>query len=151
MENRIQVDILTAMKSKDENKLRTLRGVKTAIMEYKTFPNFKGDRDSNLPDADVIKLMQKMAKERRDVAKVYADNGRTEMAEKENTEASIIEAYLPQSLTIAEVEELVKVSISELGATSMKDMGRVVKDVVAKSDGRTDGKTVSSIVKNLLS
>jgi uncharacterized protein YqeY len=151
MENRIQVDILTAMKSKDENKLRTLRGVKTAIMEYKTSPNFKGDRDSNLPDADVIKLMQKMAKERRDVAKVYADNGRTEMAEKENTEASIIEAYLPQSLTIAEVEELVKVSISELGATSMKDMGRVVKDVVAKSDGRTDGKTVSSIVKNLLS
>jgi uncharacterized protein YqeY len=120
-------------------------------MEYKTSPNFKGDRDSNLPDADVIKLMQKMAKERRDVTKVYADNGRTEMAEKENTEASIIEAYLPQSLTIAEVEELVKVSISELGATSMKDMGRVVKDVVAKSDGRTDGKTVSSIVKNLLS
>ena len=151
MENRIQVDILAAMKSKDENKLRTLRGVKTAIMEYKTSPNFKGDRDSNLPDADVIKLMQKMAKERRDVAKVYADNGRTEMAEKENMEASIIEAYLPQSLTIAEVEKLVKASISELGATSMKDMGKVVKDVVAKSDGRTDGKTVSTIVKNLLS
>lgn len=150
MENRIQTDIRLAMKAKDDVVLTTLRGVKTAIMQYKTSSNFKGDRDSNLPDSEVIKIMQKLAKERRETAEVYKNAGREELANKELAEADVIEKYLPKAMTEAEVEELVKVAITEVGATSMKEMGLVIKNVSAKANGRTDGKTISSIVKRLL-
>lgn len=151
MENRIQTDIMAAMKAKDEVALTTLRGIKTAIMQYKTSSNFKGDRDSNLSDSEVIKIMQKLAKERRETAEVYKNAGRTELAEKELAEADIIDKYLPQAMTEAEVEDLVRVAIAEVGATSMKEMGLVIKNVNAKANGRTDGKTISTIVKRLLS
>ena len=151
MENRIQTDIMAAMKAKDDVALTTLRGVKTAIMQYKTSSNFKGDRDSNLPDAEVIKIMQKLAKERRETADVYKNAGRTELAEKELAEANIIDNYLPKAMTESEVEEMVKTVIAEVGATSMKEMGLVIKNVNAKANGRTDGKTISTIVKRLLS
>lgn len=150
MENRIQTDIRLAMKAKDDVVLTTLRDVKTAIMQYKTSSNFKGDRDSNLPDSEVIKIMQKLAKERRETAEVYKNAGREELANKELAEADVIEKYLPKAMTEAEVEELVKVAITEIGATSMKEMGLVIKNVSAKANGRTDGKTISSIVKRLL-
>lgn len=150
MENRIQTDIRLAMKAKDDVVLTTLRGVKTAIMQYKTSSNFKGDRGSNLPDSEVIKIMQKLAKERRETAEVYKNAGREEFANKELAEADVIEKYLPKAMTEAEVEELVKVAITEIGATSMKEMGLVIKNVSAKANGRTDGKTISSIVKRLL-
>ena len=150
MENRIQTDIMAAMKAKDEVALTTLRGVKTAIMQYKTSSNFKGDRDTNLPDAEVIKIMQKLAKERRETAEVYKNAGRMELAEKELAEANIIDAYLPKAMTEAEVEDLVRSAIAEIGATSMKEMGLVIKSVNAKANGRTDGKTISTIVKRLL-
>ena len=150
MENRIQTDIMLAMKAKDDVVLTTLRGVKTAIMQYKTSSNFKGDRDSYLPDSEVIKIMQKLAKERRETAEVYKNAGREELANKELAEADVIEKYLPKAMTEAEVEELVKVAITEVGAISMKEMGLVIKNVNAKANGRTDGKTISSIVKRLL-
>lgn len=151
MEKKIQNDIMSAMKSKDEITLKTLRGVKTAIMQYKTSSTFKGDRDALLPDGEVIKIMQKLAKERKETAEVYKNAGRTELSEQELAEANIIEKYLPQAMSENEVEELVKASIVELGATSMKEMGLVIKDVNAKANGRTDGKTISTIVKRLLS
>jgi uncharacterized protein YqeY len=151
MENRIQTDIMAAMKAKDEVALTTLRGIKTAIMQYKTSSNFKGDRDSNLSDSEVIKIMQKLAKERRETADVYKNAGRTELAEKELAEANIIDNYLPKAMTESEVEEMVKTVIAEVGATSMKEMGLVIKNVNAKANGRTDGKTISTIVKRLLS
>lgn len=151
MENRIQTDIMAAMKAKDEVALTTLRGIKTAIMQYKTSSNFKGDRDSNLSDSEVIKIMQKLAKERRETADVYKNAGRTELAEKELAEANIIDNYLPKAMTESEVEEMVKTVIAEAGATSMKEMGLVIKNVNAKANGRTDGKTISTIVKRLLS
>ena len=150
MENRIQTDIMAAMKAKDEVALTTLRGIKTAIMQYKTSSNFKGDRDSNLPDAEVIKIMQKLAKERRETAEVYKNAGRMELADKELAEANIIDAYLPKAMTEAEVEDLVRIAIAEVGATSMKEMGLVIKSVNAKANGRTDGKTISTIVKRFL-
>ena len=151
MEKKIQSDIMNAMKSKDEITLKTLRGVKTAIMQYKTSSTFKGDRDALLPDGEVIKIMQKLAKERKETAEVYKNAGRIELAEQEMAEANIIEQYLPQAMSESEVEELVKASIAELGATSMKEMGLVIKDVNSKANGRTDGKTISTIVKHLLS
>lgn len=150
LEKTIQADIVSAMKEKNEDKLRTLRGVKTAIMEFKTSSTFKGNRDADLPDADLIKLMQKMAKERRDIAKVYSDNGRIEMAEKENIEASIIEVYLPQPLSEDEIKTIVIEAMEAVGATSMKDMGKVIAYVNTKASGRADGKTISTIVKSLL-
>ena len=151
MENRIQTDIMAAMKAKDEVALTTLRGIKTAIMQYKTSSNFKGDRDSNLPDSEVIKIMQKLAKERKETAEVYKTAGRTELAEKKLAEANIIDSYLPKAMTESEVEEMVKSVIAEMGATSIKEMGLVIKNVNAKANGRTDGKTISTIVKRLLS
>ena len=151
LEKTIQVDIMSAMKAKDEIRLTTLRGIKTAIMQYKTSSNFKGDRDAELSDTDLIKLMQKMAKERRDTAKVYSDAGRTELADKENAEAEVIESYLPQPLSEDEVKTLVMEAMEAVGATSMKDMGKVIAHVNSKAAGRADGKTISTLVKSLLS
>ena len=151
MEELIQRDIMSAMKEKNETKLTALRAVKTAIMQTKTSSTFKGDRESVLPDADVVKLMQKMVKEREEVAEIYTKNGRSELAEKEINEANIIKSYLPQPLTIEEVEALVTDAIKETGASSMKDMGKVISVVNAKANGRTDGKTISTIVKKILS
>ena len=151
MENRLQKDIATAMKAKDEVTLMALRGVKTAIMQYKTSPNFKGNRDENLSDTDIIKIMQKMVKERKETADVYKNAGRLELANKELSEANVIEGYLPKQLTENEVEVMVREAISEVNATSIKDMGKVITSVNSKANGRTDGKTISTIVKRILS
>ena len=150
MENRLQKDIATAMKAKDEVTLMALRGVKTAIMQYKTSSNFKGNRDENLPDGDVIKIMQKMVKERKETADVYKNAGRLELANKELSEANVIESYLPKQLTEDEVENMVKEAIAEVNATSIRDMGKVISTVNSKANGRTDGKTISNIVKRIL-
>ena len=150
MENRLQKDIATAMKAKDEVTLMVLRGVKTAIMQYKTSSNFKGNRDENLPDGDVIKIMQKMVKERKETADVYKNAGRLELANKELSEANVIESYLPKQLTEDEVENMVKEAITEVNATSIRDMGKVISTVNSKANGRTDGKTISNIVKRIL-
>ena len=151
MENRLQKDIATAMKAKDEVTLMALRGVKTAIMQYKTSPNFKGNRDENLSDTDIIKIMQKMVKERKETADVYKNAGRLELANKELSEANVIEGYLPKQLTENEVEVMVREAIAEVNATSIKDMGKVITSVNSKANGRTDGKTISTIVKRILS
>lgn len=151
LEKTIQTDLMSAMKLKDENKLRSLRAVKTTITNYKSSASFTGNKDEALDDATVIKLMQKMVKERRDTAVVYTEAGRTELAEKEVVEADIIEAYLPKALTEAEVEILVKEAMETVNATSMKDMGKVIAQVNKVAAGRTDGKTISTIVKKLLS
>lgn len=150
MENRIQKDIANAMKAKDETTLMVLRDVKTAIMQYKTSSNFKGNRDENLSDNDIIKIMQKMVKERKETADVYKNAGRLELANKELSEANIIEGYLPKRLTENEVEVMVREAITEVNATSIKDMGKVIASVNSKANGRTDGKTISAIVKQIL-
>jgi uncharacterized protein YqeY len=151
MEERIQRDIMVAMKEKNDVKLASLRAVKTAIMQTKTSPSFKGDRDSVLPDSDVLKIMQKLVKEREDAAKIYADANRPELAEKEMTEANIIKTYLPKQLSIDEVTVIVKEVIAEVGASTMKDMGKVIGLVNQRVNGQSDGKTISGVVKTLLS
>jgi uncharacterized protein YqeY len=151
MEKRIQMDIMSAMKEKNDVKLTSLRAVKTAIMQTKTSPTFKGDRDSVLSDSDVLKIIQKMVKEREDTAKIYADAGRDELANKELAEANVLKEYLPKQMTESEVTELVKTVINEVGATSMKDMGKVIGLVNQRACGRSDGKTISGVVKSLLS
>ena len=151
MEERIQKDIMSAMKEKDEVRLTALRAVKTAIMQTKTSPNFKGDRDGNLPDADVFKIMQKLAKEREESFNIYISAGRNDLADKEHKEMLIIKEYLPKPLTEEELNTIVKETIEEVGASTMKDMGKVMGMVSQKTNGRADGKVVSMIVKKLLS
>ena len=151
MEKRIQNDTMTAMREKDDIKLTALRAVKASIMQTKTSPSFKGDRDSALPDSDVLKIIQKLVKEREDSAKIYIDANRQELADKEIAEAVILKTYLPKQLSIEEVTEIAKIVIDEIGATSMKDMGKVISLVNSRVGGQSDGKTISGIVKNLLS
>ena len=119
MEERIQKDIMSAMKEKDEVRLTALRAVKTAIMQTKTSPNFKGDREANLPDADVLKIMQKLAKEREESFNIYISAGRNDLADKEHKEMLIIKEYLPKPLSEEELNTIVKEVISEVGATTM--------------------------------
>lgn len=151
MEKKIQNDIMNAMREKDEIKLTALRAVKTSIMQTKTSPTFKGDRDSVLPDSDVLKIIQKLVKEREDSAKIYIDAKRQELADKEIAEATILKAYLPKQLSIEEVTEIVKAVIEETGASSLKDMGKVIGLVNTRTSGQSDGKTISGIVKTFLS
>lgn len=151
MEKKIQNDIMNAMREKDEIKLTALRAVKTSIMQTKTSPTFKGDRDSVLPDSDVLKIIQKLVKEREDSAKIYIDAKRQELADKEIAEATILKAYLPKQLSIEEVTEIVKTVIEETGASSLKDMGKVIGIVNQRTSGQSDGKTISGIVKTFLS
>ena len=150
MEERIQRDIMVAMKEKDEVKLTSLRSVKTAIMQTKTSSTFKGDRDSVLPDSDVLKIIQKLVKEREDTAQIYMDANRLELANKELSEAAVLKAYLPKQLSVEEVTAIVESVITEVGATSMKDMGKVMGLVNQRVKGQSDGKTISTIVKTLL-
>lgn len=150
MENKIQKDIISAMKLKDEVALMALRNVKTAIMQYKTSQNFKGNRGENLSDNDVIKIMQKLVKERKETAEVYKNANRIELSEKELAEAYIIEQYLPKQLSEKEVEVLVKEAIKAVGATSIKEMGKIISHVNLKANGCTDGKTISNLVKKIL-
>jgi uncharacterized protein YqeY len=150
MEERIQRDIMVAMKEKDEVKLTSLRSVKTAIMQAKTSSTFKGDRDSVLPDSDVLKIIQKLVKEREDTAQIYMDANRPELANKELSEAAVLKTYLPKQLSVEEVTAIVESVIAEVGATSMKDMGKVMGLVNQRVKGQSDGKTISTIVKTLL-
>ena len=136
------------MKNKVEWEMLVLRAVKTAIMEVKTAPGGKKD----LEDTDIIKIVQKMVKERRDVAQVYNEAGRNELAEKEIKEANYLqEKYLPKMLTESEIEEIVTKTIEDFGATSIKDMGKVMGFINKTYAGQVDGSVVSKIVKSKLS
>lgn len=141
---------MVAMKEKNEVKLTALRAVKTAIMQAKTSSTFKGDRDSVLPDSDVLKIIQKLVKEREDTAQIYMDANRPELANKELSEAAVLKTYLPKQLSVEEVAAIVESVIAEIGATSMKDMGKVMGAVNQRVKGQSDGKTISFIVKTLL-
>ena len=146
LEERIQNDLLAATKEKDVEKVEALRLVKSEILKAKTAPGFNGA----LTDPDVEKIMQKMCKEREDSASIYNDANRQDLVDKELAEIRVISEYLPKQADISEVTEIVKRAISELGATTMKDMGPVIKKVSSELGSRSDGKTISGIVRKLL-
>lgn len=139
-------DITAAMKAKDAERLSTLRMVKANLM------NRKIEKGSELTDEEVQKALQSLVKQRRDSIEQYEKAGRAELAAKEALEISHIEAYLPQSATPEEIDQAVAEAITETGASSMKDMGSVMKAAQAKLQGKTvDGKLVSEAVKANLS
>ncbi len=142
----ISKDIVEAMKAKDKVKLEALRNVKKLFIEAKTAP---GANDT-LTDADAIKIMAKMVKQGKDAAGIFASQGRTDLAEEELAQVHVIEAYLPQPLTAEELEAALRDIIARVGATSPKDMGKVMGTASKELSGRADGKAISTLVKQLL-
>ena len=142
----ISKDIVAAMKAKDKIRLETLRNIKKFFIEAKTAP---GANDT-LTDAQALKILSKLAKQGRDTAKLYTEQDRPDLAEEEAAQATIIEENLPKALTPEELEAAVKLIIAETGATSMKDMGRVMGEASKRLAGKADGKAISDWVKKLL-
>ncbi len=147
LEKKINEDIKAAMLSKDMRKLNALRAIKAALMLEKTG---KDINSGIIPESVELKLLQRLVKQRHDSAAIYQEQGRQDLAEEEIYQASIIENYLPEKLSIEEVTEILKSIISETGATSMKDMGKVMGQASAKIAGQADNQTIASIVKKLL-
>jgi uncharacterized protein len=145
LEERINQDLKEAMKAKDQIALRGIRAIKAAILLEKT-SGTKHDLDA---DAD-IKILQKLVKQRRDSLDIYEKQNRPDLAQTEREEIETIERYLPQQLTEEELRAEIKAILAETGATSMKDMGKVMAAASKKIAGRTDGKAISTMVKELL-
>lgn len=145
LQERISQEIKAAMLARDADRLSALRMLKSALgyaqIERKT---------ENLTDADVVGLVQKEVKKRRDSVEQFEKGGRAELAAKEKQEIAVLESFLPQPLSAEDLEKLVRATIQELGAASKKDMGPVIKAVQAKAAGRADGKTISTLVGKLL-
>lgn len=146
LEQQIQKDIMEAMKAHDTVRTNAVRAIKSEILLAKT-----AGGSAEITDADVIKLIQKLIKQRKESAQMYADGGRQDLADNELGEAKAMEVYLPKQLSEAEVEEIVKAIVDETGASSMADMGKVMGLASKKLAGQADGKTISTIVKKLLS
>ena len=147
LENKIQEDLVQAMKDHKEHTVSALRSVKTAIMEVKTAPGGKKE----LEDGDIIKIIQKLVKQRKESMGIYSQAGRSELADNEQQEMLALMNYLPKMLTESEVEEIVANAITNLGATTMKDMGKVMGFINKTYSGQVDGSMVSRIVKSKLS
>lgn len=143
---KVNEDIKTAMKERDKVVLDTLRNIKKVFLEAKTAP---GANDT-LEDADALKMIQKLAKQGKESAQTYIDAGRQDLADAELAQVSVIERYLPEQLSEAEIEKIVKTIIEQTGAASMKDMGKVMGMANKQLAGKADGKTISGIVKKLL-
>jgi len=145
LQDRISRELKEAMLAKDAEKLSTLRLLKSALgylqIEKKT---------DQLSDAEITSVVQKESKKRRDSIEQYRSGGRPELADKEARELAVLETFLPAPLSPDELEKLVRAAIQELGATTKKEMGPVVKAVQAKAAGRADGKAISSVVGKLL-
>ncbi|MDC0380073.1 GatB/YqeY domain-containing protein [Flavobacteriaceae bacterium] len=146
LQNNIMTAMKTAMKSKDTVALTALRSVKSAILLAQTESGSKG----SMSEAEEIKLLQKLVKQRQDSAAIFSQQNRPDLAAPELAEAKIISQFLPEMLSEAEVEKHVVVAIEKLGATSMKDMGKVMGVVSKELAGKTDGKTISTLVKQKL-
>jgi uncharacterized protein len=139
-------DLTAAMKAKDADKVSTLRMVKANLM------NRQIEKGSDLADEEVIKALQSLVKQRRDSIEQYEKAGRAELAAKEAAEIHVIEVYLPKAATAAEIEAAVAAAVAETGASSMKDIGNVMKAAMAHLAGKSaDGRAVSEAVKAALS
>ena len=145
LQERLQQEIKLAMLAKDADRLGTLRLLKSA-MGYAQIEK----KSETTSDSDFVALVQKEVKKRRDSIEQFENGGRPELAVKEKQEITVLESFLPQAMSEADLDQLVRATIQELGATSKKDMGPVIKAIQAKAAGRADGKTISGLVSRLL-
>jgi len=144
--DQISNDIKEAMKARDKVRLETLRNIKKVFIEAKTAP---GANDT-LEDAAALKILAKLAKQGKESAATFEQQNRPDLAEEELAQVRVIEEYLPKPLTAEEIETEVKAIIAETGASSIKEMGKVMGVASKKMAGRADGKMISDIVKKLL-
>lgn len=147
LEQQIQEDIKAAMKAHDAVATAATRAIKGEILLFKTSEG--GSKE--VTDGDILKMIQKLIKQRKEAAEQFVAAGRQELADNELAEAAVMEKYLPKQLSEVEVEEKVKAIIAETGATSIKDMGKVMGAANKALAGQSDGRTISTIVKKLLS
>jgi len=146
LSKQIVADLTAAMKAQDAGRTSTLRMVKAAMM------NRQIEKGSELDDDDMQKLLRSLVKQRRDSIEQYEKAGRQELVEKEKAEIEVIETYLPQAASHDEIEQAVAAAIAETGATSMRDMGKVMKAAQAALAGKNaDGRLISEVVKSKLS
>ena len=148
LENQIQSDIKAALIAKDAVALTSIRAIKAAILLAKTS---EGGAKESLEDEEVIKIIGKLVKQRKESAAIYSQQTREDLAQNELAEAKVMEKYLPKSLSEEEVEAAVKEIIAQIGASSMADMGKVMGVATKKLAGAADGRVISTIVKKLLS
>lgn len=142
----VMVAMKTAMKEKDQTALTALRAVKSAILLAQTESGAKEE----LTEEQELKILQKLVKQRKDSAAIYLEQDRKDLALPEIDEAEVISQFLPEALSEEEIEKVVVMTIEELGAEGMKDMGKVMGVVSKELAGKADGKTISTIVKSKL-
>ncbi len=146
LEQQISKGIMEAMKAKEPVRLQTLRNIKKYIIEAKT----AGTEIAELPDADVVKIISKLAKQGSDSAEIYRQQNRPDLAEEELAQVAVLQEFLPKQLSPAELTDAVKAVIAEVGATSMKEMGKVMGVASKRLAGQADGKDISDKVRELL-
>lgn len=144
--DQISADIMTAMKAKEKVRVQALRNIKKYFIEAKTAPGSNGE----LTDEAALKILAKLAKQGRDTAQLYTEQGRPDLAESELAEVAVIETYLPKPLTEEELTAVLKEIIAQVGATSAKEMGKVMGVASKQLAGKADGRAISAKVKELL-
>lgn len=146
LEQRISQGIMAAMKAKEPVRLQTLRNIKKYIIEAKT----AGAEIAELSDADVVKIIAKLAKQGSDSAEIYRQQNRADLAEEELAQVAVMQEFLPKRLSPEELTEVLRAIIAEVGATSVKEMGKVMGIASKRLAGQADGKDISAKVKELL-
>ncbi len=142
----VSEDIKAAMKAKDKVALEALRNIKKFFLEAKTAPG----ANDELTDDAALKILSKLAKQGKDTAALYTEQGRQDLADEELAQVEVINRYLPKQLTPEELEQEVKAIIAQVGAASAKDMGKVMGVATKQLAGKADGKAISALVKQLL-
>ena len=143
----ISGSIIKAIKSKNNDELESLRAIKSALLLARTQKNSGGE----ISQADEIKILQKLVKQRKESAEIYSNQDRLELAELELNQAKVIEKFLPKQLDHDEIEKIISEIIDQSGALGMKDMGKVMGIASSRLSGKADGKTISNIVRSKLS
>lgn len=144
MKETLAGDLKAAMKEKDAIRKNTVQMIRTAVLQYEK------DNLKELDDNGIIEVIAKELKKRRDVLPEYEKSGREDLIDGIKREIEILLAYLPEQLSEEELTEIIKESIMEVGATSVKDIGAIMKNVMPKTKGRADGKAINAIIRNLL-
>ena len=146
LQQQIDADIKAAMLAREKDRLNALRAIKSAILLELT----KEGAQAGLDESAGLKILQKLYKQRQESAAIYHQQGRADLAQEEEVQAAVIEAYLPQRMTEDEIEAAVKAVIASTGASGMKDMGRVMGEANKQLAGKADGSVVAAMVKRLL-
>jgi uncharacterized protein len=147
LEQKVMTDLKTAMLAKDEKALRSLRAIKAAIILAKTAEGAGGE----IKEEDEVRLLQKLIKQRKDSLEIYKSQQRSDLADKEQEEITIIEKFLPKQMSPDELKTILQKIITETGASSPADMGKVMGAATKQLAGKADGKSISTMVKELLS